>query len=261
MKIFAEGALLATLVAVIAAYDFQDSEFNQILAGDLEDVYTSALLAHPRVRREENSSSEEEKCRPKRGKSPCCSEEIFKKPSEDDKDVKRVCFKEVTGKEKPEGRPDKHHGHFGGPFDPFNCDKVEQFRKDMICIEQCVGQKQNIIDSDGNLKQENFQKFIKNLLSKQPTLAPIADKVVAGCLEEVKNVTSQAQKADPEAACKPVGIAVRHCLFKQVQLNCPEDQIKDKSSCSKLQERLRKGRDDMHGPRGPAGPGPEDDDK
>lgn len=44
---------------------------------------------------------------------------------EKDKELKRECFKKLTGKDK-EGR--------GGEFDPFRCDRVDKHRKEMTVI-------------------------------------------------------------------------------------------------------------------------------
>lgn len=43
--------------------------------------------------------------------------------------------------------------------------------------------------------------------------------------------------------CKPSGISSEFCLFKQIILNCPDDQMKDKDVCKKMQERLKQGKD------------------
>ncbi|XP_074027160.1 uncharacterized protein [Leptinotarsa decemlineata] len=227
--------LSALLVASIAAYNFDDPDFNQFLADDLEDVYSSSYTS-PRQRRDEKAV-EDDKCHPSRRGRPrvCCAEEAMNSIHEEKRDIKRACFKDITGKEKPQ-RQEKRHGPRENLFDPFNCEKVEQHRRDMICIQQCVGQKLNFIDTDGNVKPEDFEKYIKKVLEKKDYLLPLQEKIISTCLEEVKNST---QKAAPEDSCTVTAIKLDHCIFKNIQLNCPEDKIKDSKSCSRLQERLK----------------------
>nr|ALR72513.1 odorant binding protein 25 [Colaphellus bowringi] len=233
------SAVLAVIIVVVAAYNFEDTEFNQILANDLEDVY-SFTYSHPRSRRDDKAV-EEDKCHPpRRGRPLCCAEETMRKLHDDKKEIKRACFKEITGKEKPE-RPDRHHGP---PFDPFSCEKIEQHRRDMMCIQQCVGEKLDYLDADGKPKPEQFEKYVEGIFEKEDYLLPLKDKIVSVCLDEAKNATEKVS-SDP---CKSTGLVLEHCIFINTQLNCPEDQIKDKKMCSKFQDRLRQGFDKRSSP-------------
>nr|XP_023015671.1 uncharacterized protein LOC111505137 [Leptinotarsa decemlineata] len=242
--------LSALLVASIAAYNFDDPDFNQFLADDLEDVYSFSYTP-PRQRRDEKAV-EDDKCHPSRRGRPrvCCAEEAMNSIHEEKRDIKRACFKDITGKEKPQ-RQEKRHGPRENLFDPFNCEKVEQHRRDMIVSQFLSKTLSNLhinsfpfmsfhsqIDTDGNVKPEDFEKYIKKALEKEDYLLPLQEKIISTCLEEVKNST---QKAAPEDSCTVTAIKLDHCIFKNIQLNCPEDKVKDSKSCSRLQERLKAG--------------------
>ncbi|KAG5869739.1 hypothetical protein JTB14_034361 [Gonioctena quinquepunctata] len=246
-------ALLAIPVLAVTAYNFEDHEYNQQLADDLEDVY-SFSYSSPRNRRDEKAV-EDDKCPPpRRGKPPlCCAEKTMSSLHEEKKDIKRACFKEITGKDKPERR-EKPHGPPGNMFDPFNCEKVEQHRREMTCIQQCVGQKLNYIDADGNVRPEDFAKYIKEALKEEDYLLPLQDKIINSCMEQVKNTTANANEASPKEKCKLTGMVLDHCIFHGIQSNCPKDQIKDEKSCARFQSR-----NILSGP-SPPSPQPLDDD-
>lgn len=72
---------------------------------------------------------------------------------------------------------------------------------------------------------------------------PILEKAVPKCLDEAKKAASEPRDKD---TCNPSSIKMVHCLFREVQLNCPADQIKDEKSCNRLRERLQK--NDFLGP-------------
>jgi hypothetical protein len=80
---------------------------------------------HHRSRRDDEAAHPD-KCRPPfRRRKMCCADETMEEQHEKDKELKRECFKKLTGKDK-EGR--------GGEFDPFRCDRVDKHRKEMTVI-------------------------------------------------------------------------------------------------------------------------------
>ncbi|KAJ8941164.1 hypothetical protein NQ318_010868 [Aromia moschata] len=272
-KAVALCALLAAAVAV-SAYNFEDPEFNLVLARDLEDIYDSYVpYSHPRLRRDDDAvtddddkddKDEKDKCRPWRRKPKwCCADDVLEKLHDKDKDIRRSCFREITGKDKPD-RP---------KFDPFRCEDVEKHRKEMICIMQCVGQKHGLykqysgfiffvclccnnpdifqLDGDGNPKEEEFGAFVKQYFGTEPWLAALQDKIISTCLSEGKNGTAAADAG----SCNPAPAKTAHCLFREIQLSCPAEEIKDEKSCARVRERMKS--QDFWGPPPPP-PGPSD---
>lgn len=66
--------------------------------------------------------SQEDKCKNHHKKKRlCCADETFESVHEKTKDIKKECFKEVTGREWVSHGHHGHHHH--GAFDPFKCDK------------------------------------------------------------------------------------------------------------------------------------------
>ncbi|XP_056645389.1 uncharacterized protein LOC130450786 [Diorhabda sublineata] len=228
----------------IDAYNFENPDYNQILANDLEELYSTSHFVNIRDKRD-TSNEIDGKCS-RRGPKVCCDDMALKKIREGQKEYKNACFKEVVGKDKPDKRPHE------APFDPFDCEKMRQRRSEIVCISQCVGQKNNYIDDDGKIKPYEFEEYMKNKLEDITYLAPVVDKIIAGCVADIKNATMEDEK------CKPDGIVSEFCIFKNIQLNCPDDQIKNKEACMKFQKMLKEGQGpppvgflpppDFHGP-------------
>nr|AIX97056.1 odorant-binding protein 10 [Dastarcus helophoroides] len=205
MNATVKSCLLLFLLGIVCAYDFEDSEYNQLLAQHIDDFnYYDSFGRHVRSRRDEEAVNPA-KCRPRK-RMPCCGESVLEELHDKDKDIRRQCFREIIGKDK-EPR---------GEHDPFRCDRIEKHRKEMTCVMQCVEQKKDLLDESGNVNEEEFAKFVSETFEKEAWRAN--------------------QDAD---ACSNVGIKLDHCIFREIQLNCPEDQIKDQKACNRLQERLK----------------------
>lgn len=82
----------------------------------------SNIAVHPRARRDEEAVtvSSFDKCRKRRFKE-CCDTEFMENQHNQDRELRKECFKEIYEKDKD---PD-------ATVDPFKCDKVKKHRKDM----------------------------------------------------------------------------------------------------------------------------------
>lgn len=99
---------------------------DQILASELDEI-SVVKIDHPRVRRDDKSdeAQTEMQCRRlawKRMKL-CCGEEMIKAFHEENKELKRNCFKEIMGN-KPESLPKPP-----SELDPLNCDEINKHRE------------------------------------------------------------------------------------------------------------------------------------
>nr|WJJ63284.1 odorant binding protein 26 [Pachyrhinus yasumatsui] len=249
--------VLAIVVYFVNGYDFQDSYFNQILSSNLEDALDSldAISQHVRSRRDEEASvAMDDKCK-KRHRRPklCCADESFDAMHDKDKDIFRGCLKDTLGVEKL----DHHHRK----LDLFNCEEVEKRKNEMICVQQCIGQKKNLLKEDGSPNPKEITKYIKESLAKETWIEAVVDKITSTCITEAKNATvSQVKPTSNDVkVCNPSAMTLKHCLFKEIQLSCPADQIKDKSACDKFQERIKKGFDFYGPPPPPPFDGSKDD--
>ncbi|KAJ3654616.1 hypothetical protein Zmor_013791 [Zophobas morio] len=239
-KQIAVVTLLIAIAVIATAYDFNDPLFNQILADELEELHSlEDEFQHPRSRRDEEAVNlDKDKCRPFRRKSWCCAEETTDALHEKNREIKRECFKKVTGRDK-DGK-DSRDGKDG--FDPFRCDKVEKHRKEMTCVVQCVGQQKGLLDEDGNPKEAEFTALVKETMSKESWFASIQDKVIPTCLAEARNATANRDTSDTES-CNPAGVKLVHCLFREIQLGCPAEQIKDQKACNRVRDKIKRHND------------------
>lgn len=79
-----------------------------------------------------------------------------------------------------------------------------------------------------------MRKYVEENL-KETWLASHLDDIIPKCLNEAKDVTSK----NGREFCNPAAIKSTYCLFREIQLNCPEDQIKDKKACSKFIDKIK----------------------
>lgn len=116
------------------------------------------------------------------------------------------------------------------------------------------------VDDEGALKADQISTYIKENFAKESWIESALDKIVSNCVAEAKNATENPSKFYTAGlkACNPTGLSLKHCIFKEIQLSCPADQIKDKAACDKFQDRIKKGMD-VYGPPPPPFDGPKDE--
>ncbi|KAK9736238.1 hypothetical protein QE152_g12671 [Popillia japonica] len=206
------------LLGVSSAYDFSDEFFNQLLSQEYDDFASGeSVFLHPRARRDEEAS----KCHHRH--KFCCGDELMSKLHEKYRDTKRECFKQVTGKE-----------FGGGP--PFTCEELEERKKEMTCVAECAGKKKGAVDDNGNIKEDEVKKLVAECTEELEWFKPMLDEVTTKCIGEAK---AAAEKYDKKG-CNPSDIKFSFCIFKEIQLNCPADQIKDQGRCDAMRESLKK---------------------
>lgn len=88
------------------------------------------------------------------------------------------------------------------------------------------------IDSNGDMKEPEVNAVFKQVFEKIPWFAPLSDEATAKCWALTKNATSESE------GCNPKPLTLSHCIFREIQMNCPENEIKDKESCARLRERM-----------------------
>lgn len=87
--------------------------------------------------------------------------------------------------------------------------------------------------------EDVFKKHVKDSFAKEAWWTPALEDAIGKCIEEANKAAAERDTKDPES-CNPAGIKAAHCLFKEIQLSCPTDQIKDEKACTKLREKLQK---------------------
>lgn len=64
---------------------------------------------------------------------------------------------------------------------------------------------------------------------------PKLEGTVKKCIDEAVATTEKHKDG-----CNPAHLSLIYCVFKQIQMACPEDQIKDKARCDAMIEMFKK---------------------
>lgn len=83
---------------------------------------------------------------------------------------------------------------------------------------------------------------IKVAFSKYEWVKPKEDEIIDKCIAETKTKMENWKKdsTDEKSDCSPATMMLSHCLFREIQMNCPDEEIKDKAMCQKLREAVTK---------------------
>lgn len=84
-------------------------------------------------------------------------------------------------------------------------------------------------------------------MTNESWFGSIQDKVISTCLSEAKDAADNRDTTNSEA-CNPAGLKLAHCMFREIQMNCPTEEIKDQKSCDKLKEKLKRKQEMFGGP-------------
>lgn len=100
-------------------YNLRPFPSDTLVANELDDLLDSySSFSSVRNRRDEEAVNDKDECHHrKRFGELCCGEDVVNKVRESEKDLKRACFKEIAGKDKPE------------KFDPLSCENLEHRKK------------------------------------------------------------------------------------------------------------------------------------
>ncbi|EDS42865.1 odorant-binding protein [Culex quinquefasciatus] len=215
-------------LGLVAAYDFKDSFYNELLLEDLldsEDVLTSA----DRFRRSPAMADPaDDKCKKQHHKHKCCNDANTDNLDKI-RDLKKQCFSEQKTKERSaRGMID--------PVDMFNCEKMNKTKQDLICAIECVGRKKSILDKDGNLLEATkLVPFVKENFAADPWQEPLVEGFVDTCLKEVAE--KMAAKTE-EFRCNPASSHFGYCMWRQTTMACPKEKQEQSKKCEKIREKL-----------------------
>nr|CAH7720644.1 unnamed protein product [Callosobruchus chinensis] len=129
----------------------------------------------------------------------CCAQSAFSAMHEADSEIRNLCFREVTGR-------DRHETPMR--FEPFRCEGMEKRRDEINCVFQCVAQKKGLVDDSGKVVEVSFMEYVKQFIAEAPYMATAMEKVAQDCMKQVNtNITLQGN-------CYSSGIKLAHCLFR-----------------------------------------------
>lgn len=91
------------------------------------------------------------------------------------------------------------------------------------------------------MKETEMRDFIKNSFSKASWIKPKEDEIIDKCIAETKaKVNDMKMNSTGKDNCSPVVMIFSHCLFREVQMNCPDEEIEDKKMCDRIREDITK---------------------
>nr|AXU25083.1 odorant-binding protein 18 [Cyrtorhinus lividipennis] len=237
------SALLCFAVAVVAtcdAYDFSDPGFNQFIDAELLDIVAekdrylrtkrdseeeeerSASFDHDETEEthqdlREDSAHHGPSCR--KHQKGCCGKTPVSVSylqhgtnSTSTRSALGDCYEEVNLK--------MGNKTIENDLDPYNCDKVKRMKKRHVCIHECKAKKQEVANEDGLLE---FSK-VKDLLTarvNETWQKDLLEKAVDYCAKAKYDETWKDDKE--EYKCNPQALQFKHCVWKQVETNCPEE--------------------------------------
>lgn len=83
--------------------------------------------------------------------------------------------------------------------------------------------------------------YIKNIFSKYEWIKSKEDEIIDKCMDETKTKLEEWKKnSSEEQKCTPTIMFFSHCIYKEVQLACPEEEISDKKICDRIKENIAK---------------------
>lgn len=95
------------------------------------------------------------------------------------------------------------------------------------------------IDENGNIKEKEALEFKRKELVGEPWFLKMVEEAYPKCLQQVKTSNFVKDEND-KLSCNPAAMKMHHCMWREIQLTCPEDKITDPKMCGRIKERLRK---------------------
>ncbi|XP_046414223.1 uncharacterized protein LOC124176686 [Neodiprion fabricii] len=231
--------LLAADLAVASA--FSSDEFDEFFRDEFDQISTRVRRSSEMEKGRDTAQGDgEKKKKPRRS---CCGENDDLKILWGDgvRDIKKECFdqaKKATEVVRKARMMEEYEGFIHG----------NRTKEEYICAVQCIGQKKEVLDHMGNVMKESMGEYVKNTYSSEPWKAEIADQVLEKCFAETQKPSEGEVSMDNgavtngrsvQAKCNKNGIAFIHCLWREMQLNCPADKLRESRKCNRLRERLR----------------------
>nr|AGO81737.1 odorant-bindingn protein 4 [Nilaparvata lugens] len=124
-------------------------------------------------------------------------------------------------------------------MDMFSCEKVKMIKLKHICVHECIGKKTKILKEDGSLNPEEIKQYAREYMFNEEWSKELGEKALDKCLSQTYNSVTK-MLDEYEIKCNPSSVQFHHCLWKEIELTCPESKVDLKAKCVRLRERLRK---------------------
>ncbi|XP_037931701.1 uncharacterized protein LOC119666494 [Teleopsis dalmanni] len=229
--------VLYLFAVTISAYDFKDADFNEYLFDELQADYEEGFDTIVRLRRDtevtetSTPAKESKECGKRDWKKDglCCTGDKFDmKHFEVFKEAKKQCYAEVRGNNSDDS------------FDPFDCQKMQQVKEQVVCVSECVAKKLNIVDETGALNRDVLLTHLKSKIGDSQWKKDVLESYVDKCAGEAKEKTVK-NSSEEVNKCNSQPMTFHHCLWREFTNGCPVELRVDSPKCSKIRVRLAKG--------------------
>lgn len=97
------------------------------------------------------------------------------------------------------------------------------------------------LDETGQIKEKELKDYVKNAFAKFDWIQSKEDEIIDKCIAETKEKLEEWKKdASEKDDCTAAPMIFSHCLFRDIQLVCPDEEIKDKKMCDRIREDIAK---------------------
>ncbi|XP_037906406.1 uncharacterized protein LOC119648681 [Hermetia illucens] len=242
-KILIAVGIASLCAAISTAYDFKDSAFNEVIFRDLLDLTDDDdnSVLHREVRTADTAAIRVDplpsaECKEKRRDRGfyCCNDKVDLNQLEIIRGVRKECLAELHGND----------SDIYFKFDPFTCEKLEELKKDVTCIAECVGKKFGLLDDSGNIKPDIFLAYLKMKAKDSEWKLQVTDEIAGKCIEDTRKEVEHhlAERGLTSGKiCNPSSLKISQCLWREYVRACPKNLQTDSPKCCKLREKIEKG--------------------
>uniref|UniRef100_A0A8D8TS86 OBP47-like domain-containing protein n=1 Tax=Cacopsylla melanoneura TaxID=428564 RepID=A0A8D8TS86_9HEMI len=234
--------LCGCLIPEGESYSFDNPEFNEHLRQSM-DEYMYGEDEEPRLKRNARDANDDEKfvCRQKHFKSCCGNEGTMKRLHQKEKDVGKECHKNVTAKFE-ELRVNINNPR-ADPMDLFSCEGMKNMKKKIYCVTECIGKTHKVLNEDGSLNEENLRTYILGESFQEEWHKELVTHGVDECLKKdfykissPKEETTPVNPTDASLECNPTYLQFLSCLYKEIEIGCPEQYQKNSKKCKAIRK-------------------------
>ncbi|KAK9736263.1 PBP/GOBP family [Popillia japonica] len=196
---------------------------DQILYDELKELQWSDYLSNSRPRHEQLEIVD--KCGKSHIKS-CCDELYFQVLKDKMKYIRRECYRQIR------------HNHTFTPINPLSCESITRYREDVTCLAECVAKKKGVMSTNNSIIISKMQEVMKHEFSTLHWLYTKIDEIVFNCIKHTlpqRGGGTETEK-DEIIGCNTTILDFSQCIWTEIQLQCPQERIKDEKKCQKIRE-------------------------
>ncbi|PNF36307.1 hypothetical protein B7P43_G00508 [Cryptotermes secundus] len=132
-----------------------------------------------------------------------------------------------------------------GPEDTSAENKGLKFAQRFACSSHCLGQKKNLVDSEGYVKLEDFKSAYLARYNDS-SLKDVTEKSIDECVPLANQKATEVGivEVDGRSCNGAFGFAVM-CVGTKTEMNCPEEKQVKSTACEDKRKRLKEWADRM----------------